>query len=223
VGGISSLKLSSLKLWNCIILDNIPHNIEVDGSAKASVSFSCVGGDTLWPGLGNINTDPLFVQSGHWDDNGTPDDSADDVWVEGDYHLQPGSPCIDAGTSEGAPTTDIEGNGRPCGAGVDMGACEMGACAPPPDRFVRGDSNSDGKLNIADPVYTLLYAFADGPAPSCLDTADANDDGAVDIADAIFVLQYLFVTGPMIPQPYPGCGIDPTIDDLNCNSYEPCE
>jgi hypothetical protein len=29
-----------------------------------------------------------------------------------DYYLQPGSPCIDAGTAEGAPETDIEGNRR---------------------------------------------------------------------------------------------------------------
>jgi hypothetical protein len=90
-------------------------------------------------------------------------------------------------------------------------------------RFVRGDSNSDGKLNIADPVYTLLYAFLGGEASTCLDTADSNDDNAIDIADAIFLLQYLFVQGPVIPLPYPGCGIDPTIDDLDCSSYELCE
>jgi len=30
--------------------------------------------------------------------------------ANGDYRLLPGSPCIDAGTSEEAPDTDIEGN-----------------------------------------------------------------------------------------------------------------
>ena len=58
-------------------------------------------------------------------------DASDDVWVPGDYHLREGSPCIDAGTSEGAPTTDIEGNGRPYGAAFDIGAYEMGECPLP--------------------------------------------------------------------------------------------
>ncbi len=90
-------------------------------------------------------------------------------------------------------------------------------------RFVRGDSNADGKLNVADPVYTLLYTFAGGETPACLDTADSNDDGEINVADAVFVLQYLFVEGPMIPQPYPGCGMDRTVDALDCFEYAPCD
>ncbi len=58
----------------------------------------------------------------------------------GDYHLQRGSPAIDAGTSEGAPTSDIEGNGRPCDAEVDIGAYEFGGCPPP---HTCGDPNVD--------------------------------------------------------------------------------
>ncbi len=30
---------------------------------------------------GSINMDPLFVRPGHWEDSGTPDDPADDVWT----------------------------------------------------------------------------------------------------------------------------------------------
>jgi hypothetical protein len=66
----------------------------------------------------------MFVDPGHWDDNGTPGDESDDVFVLGDYHLLPGSPCIDAGTSENAPATDFEGDARPQGAGYDIGADE---------------------------------------------------------------------------------------------------
>jgi hypothetical protein len=40
-------------------------------------------------------------------------------------HLLPGSPCIDAGTCTGAPTTDFEGDPRPIGASCDMGADEF--------------------------------------------------------------------------------------------------
>jgi hypothetical protein len=39
----------------------------------------------------------------------------------GDYHLAPGSPCIDAGTSQGAPAQDYAGAPRPQGAGLDIG------------------------------------------------------------------------------------------------------
>ena len=41
-----------------------------------------------------------------------------------DFHLRPGSPCIDTGTANGAPTTDFDGNPRPAGSAPDIGAYE---------------------------------------------------------------------------------------------------
>ncbi|HKZ55219.1 MAG TPA: right-handed parallel beta-helix repeat-containing protein [Anaerolineales bacterium] len=41
------------------------------------------------------------------------------------YRLTPSSPAIDAGTSQDAPSSDIEGNPRPRGAGYDIGAYEF--------------------------------------------------------------------------------------------------
>jgi hypothetical protein len=47
---------------------------------------------------GSIALNPIFANPGFWDDvNGTPGNLADDVWVDGDYHISAGSPCIDAG------------------------------------------------------------------------------------------------------------------------------
>ncbi len=102
----------------------------------------------------------------------------------------------------------------------EIGRASGSGCGP---LFRRGDSNTDSTLNIADAVFTLMYLFASGPAPACEDAADANDDGPVDLADSVYILQNLFANGPAIPPPYPGCGIDPTIDDLDCAEYQPCQ
>ena len=89
-------------------------------------------------------------------------------------------------------------------------------------RFVRGDANGDGRDDLSDPIQVLGFLFAGKPL-RCLDAADANDDGALNMADAIFVLQYLFDSGPPIPPPYPNCGTDPTVDDLECREFPTCE
>lgn len=41
-----------------------------------------------------------------------------------DFHLMPGSPAIDHGSPLGAPALDFDGNHRPAGAGIDIGAFE---------------------------------------------------------------------------------------------------
>jgi len=45
--------------------------------------------------------------------------------LDDDYHLSAMSPCIDAGTSDGAPATDYDGIARPQGQGYDIGAYEF--------------------------------------------------------------------------------------------------
>ena len=80
-----------------------------------SVSYSDVQGN--WPGEGNINADPYFIELGYWSDVNDPnilvepnDPAA--IWIDGDYRLQIGSPCIDAGRDAGI-YEDIDGNDRP--------------------------------------------------------------------------------------------------------------
>jgi len=81
--------------------------------------------------------------------------------------------------------------------------------------FLRGDSNGDGGVNIADASATLTYLFQSGTLP-CADAADSNDSGGLDIADAIYALAFLFSSGPQPPLPYPDPGTDPTADPLDC-------
>ncbi|MCA8961236.1 MAG: hypothetical protein KDC38_12015, partial [Planctomycetes bacterium] len=88
--------------------------------------------------------------------------------------------------------------------------------------FTRGDANDDGGFDISDAVYALSYLFSGGPALACDDSGDVNDDGAIDISDPVYALGTLFTGGPPPPAPYPGCGIDPTMDGLTCDSFSNC-
>ncbi len=42
-----------------------------------------------------------------------------------DFHLLLGCPAVDSGTAAGAPSVDLDGNPRPVGVGVDVGAYEL--------------------------------------------------------------------------------------------------
>lgn len=100
-------------LTNCIFWDNtggegpdIYDSPAYDGrpAARTTVTYSLVEDDCV--GEGNLfDVDPLFVRPV-------------------DVHLQAGSPAIDAGSKTAAPLSDLDGNVRPTGDGVDMGAYE---------------------------------------------------------------------------------------------------
>lgn len=107
------------------------------------------------------------------------------------------------------------------GGGVDEGT-----------RFVRGDADSSGSINLTDGVAVLNYLFLGAAAPSCLDAGDFDDSGGVDLAinDAIGVFNWLFTggAGPAPPAPVQAavtesdCGLDPTPDDgIECEVASP--
>jgi hypothetical protein len=71
--------------------------------------------------------------------------------------------------------------------------------------------------HITDPVRVLRFLFlGDAAGLPCLDSADADDNGNLNIADDIFVLGYLFRSGTAAVAPFPRCGIDPTLDAIEC-------
>jgi hypothetical protein len=100
------------------------------GTSSTTIVNSILWGNTGYRGeIYNPDTNSLFLnycdidQDGYAGSNGNI--NAAPMFVgEGDYHLRPGSPCIDNGTSSGAPSTDIEDTSRPQGLGYDMGAYE---------------------------------------------------------------------------------------------------
>lgn len=100
-GGGIYCYLSFPSISNTIIWSNFPD--QVDGVADLTYSNIQLG----YPGIGNIAADPLFL-------GGAPYD----------FRLSPNSPCIDAGTDNGATTIDFEGNPRKQGGAIDMGVYE---------------------------------------------------------------------------------------------------
>jgi len=84
------------------------------------------------------------------------------------------------------------------------------------DRFIRGDANRDGTVEIADPITVLGVLFQGIIPSSCPDASDANDDGTVDIGDVIWTLAYLFSGGAPPASPFPAEGPDRTEDALLC-------
>jgi len=70
-------------------------------------------------------------------------------------------------------------------------------------------------------VSSLAFLFLGGTPPPCRDSADADDSGVLEITDAIFTLNFLFLGGRAPPAPG-DCGVDPTVDALECDDYPPC-
>lgn len=107
-GGVANFA-SSPEIINCILWDNYPVEIGNLSGSVSIVTCSDIKGIAVYPGEGNINLDPLFVD---------PDAN--------DYHLLSDSPCIDMGDPCGDYTgqTDIDGEPRVFGNYVDMGSDE---------------------------------------------------------------------------------------------------
>jgi hypothetical protein len=146
------------------------------------------GGD-LPPVNTNIAIDPCFAISGHWDTNGTPNNSSDDFWVEGDYRLTSASPCIDSGGIVFlADNKDLAGNPRVMGAAIDMGAYE---------------NNNTQPVAEAGPDQNV-FAWIDGNAAVILDGSKSYDpDG-----DKLSYLWNWAVAG----NTYKANGVNPTIN-----------
>jgi PKD repeat protein len=109
-----------ISLVNCISCNNASSSSDQDNfnlGHGQSLAYSCTL--PLASGNGNVAGPALFADA-----------------AAGDYHLRPGSPCIDTATADGAPATDLDGTARPLdGDGDDVAACDMGCYEAPDAKF----------------------------------------------------------------------------------------
>ncbi len=83
--------------------------------------------------------------------------------------------------------------------------------------YRRGDVNNDQRVDLSDAVYNLVWLFAGGLTPPCLDAADIDADGVINLTDAVTLLDYLFRSGPTPPEPGPrACGVGGVV--LGCEA-----
>jgi len=117
-GGMYNRFDSKPEITNCIVWGNRAEEgaqITMWYDSELSVTCSDIEGgqagllvveSTVNWGEGNIDLDPCFVETGFWDSNG--------IWIDGDYHLLPASPCIDAASNIAIPSDkyDIDRDGN---------------------------------------------------------------------------------------------------------------
>ncbi len=155
-GGGINCAASSLVVLNTILWGdtaaNVVSEIAIDGASTFTITHSDIDGG--WGTVqemaanNNIMLDPLFINP-----------------ATGDYHLQLGSSCIDAGTAAGAPADDIDGESRPKGLNHDMGV----------DEFNCFDMDIDG-------FYSGAFC---GTQADCDDNAFAINPAATEICDGL--------------------------------------
>jgi PKD domain-containing protein/WD40 repeat protein len=93
----------------------------------------------------------------------------------------------------------------------------------PEPSFHRGDANDDGATDLSDAIASLTDLFLGTRKVPCQKAADVNDDGAVDVSDAVSLLSFLFLSGVAPGEPIQSCGVDPTPDELACESSSSCQ
>jgi len=176
---------------NCILWGDTPDEIYDEGAYRVTAaSYTDVEGG--WPGEGNIDADPVFVDPNN-----------------ADFRLSADSPCIDAGDNTAVPsdTADLDGDGDTTertpldldgnprfvddpltddtGVAdppdyleiVDMGAFEFQACI--------GDLDGDGEVGLSDLALLLSNYGQWGMGP---EDGDLTGDTYVGLDDLAMLL-----------------------------------
>ncbi len=165
----------TLDVMNSIVYFNNGNGTQIGGAA--TVTYSDVQGQPVYPGIGNINYNPVFA--------GTTCDVNDLYVVLGSLAIDGGNPdpiyndqCLPPGQLTERNDMGFTG-GDNCFDNLED-ACLMGEIT------LMGDINNDCKVDISDVILVLRMALDLDPDQVC---ADINSDGIVDISDVIRTLR----------------------------------
>ncbi|MGA1864103.1 MAG: right-handed parallel beta-helix repeat-containing protein [bacterium] len=166
---------ASIVAKNCILWNDQNEEIYRSGGS-VTITYSDIQGG--YAGEGNVDADPLFVQS-----------------ETGNYYIRVDSPCVDRVEPDGAPDDDKKDIPRPQGAEVDMGAYEYVdrfSCTPRASFVVdktsgfvpltaKFDASSSGGILYNDP--DISWDFGDGNTASGMIVYHTyNDYGFYDVS-----------------------------------------
>lgn len=213
-GGIDIFENIETILLNNIVYANTP--ADLSGIQPNQVFYSNISQEGFAGINGNISENPYFVNPNP--DSNTLDDLIENGNFDGAmqylkecYSLQPDSNCIDTGD----PRYLLD----PDGTRADIGAIYFDQDR---NKFIRGDSNIDGKVDYLDAI-TLLHHLFENKKLECKDSADVDDNGKIDVNDVYYLCDYLYKDGNQPPTPFPEAGYDLTPDTLTCYVCKKCE
>ena len=93
----------------------------------------------------------------------------------------------------------------------------------PKELFRRGDTDTNGTMELTDAIGVFNFLFITGVPPRCFDAADADDNAAIELTDGIRILNVLFLGFGSIPSPgFMECGEDPSEDGFAECVYGAC-
>lgn len=181
MGAIMCTENSSPIIENNIFFENNRPAIEHDETSTPIVRYNDFYGnwdDDIYAGVnGNISEDPLFVN---------PQRPEPDNPESYDFHLQQGSPCIDAGN----PESDFCNEPQPNGCRIDMGAYGNTPEATISDTQC-GDVSGNGKVSAYDAALVLRHVVGlEELTQDQIQRADVSGNGAITAYDAALILRY---------------------------------
>ena len=140
---------------NSIFWNNPPTEFAFSYQAVQNVDVTAVYSDIKggYPGTGNFESPPAFVNPA------------------ADFHLTAQSLCVDSGTVDGAPEDDLEGELRPQGNQVDIGAYESpysSNCIPKCEGKVCGSDGCEGSCGDCPAEY---YCYTGACKDKCIPDA----------------------------------------------------
>ncbi len=180
----------SSAIYNC---NNVKNNIiafnDTGIDRPCNNSYNCFWSNEAnfsnsYGKVGDFFVNPEFQTEGHWDFGASPEDSTDDVWISGDYHIK-----SDIGRwSAGSDSWVLDAVTSPC---VDAG--------DPVDAIGQEINPNGGRINVGTyggTIYASKSPNGDGPepVPECVNrpSKDFNNDCKVDLADfAEFLSEWL--------------------------------